>query len=96
MSTNPKTTIVTALVLTGVLAIVRDVGAGDVPDVPRLVIGGMVAAIGLTALAGPAPELARALALLVLLGSALTNGPKAVAAVNTRLTTTKRPKAATP
>lgn len=90
MSTNPKTTIVTALLLTGVLAIVRDVGEHRGPDVPRLVIGGMVAAIGLTALAGPAPELARALALLVLLGSALTNGPQAVAAVNHRITTTKR------
>lgn len=95
MSTNPKTTIVTALVLTGVLAIVRDVHDGNGPDVPRLVIGGMVAAIGLTALAGPAPELARALALLVLLGSALTNGPQAVAAVNKRLTTPNR-KAALP
>lgn len=82
---NADGSVVTALVLTGVTAVVRDVHDGNVPDVPRLVIGGMFVGVTLTLLAGPAPELARAIAYLILVGALFANGT-ALAGVVSSLT----------
>lgn len=65
----------TSITFTGGLAVFRRVSQGDVPDVPRVLIGGFIAAIGLMYLADFAPSLAASLALLALAGSVFGNGP---------------------
>jgi hypothetical protein len=74
-STNARRTVITTLTLTAVLAVIRNVSNGDVPDVPKLVIGGVFAGVVLTLAAEPAPELAAAIAFLILVGAIVGNGP---------------------
>lgn len=79
---NAQTVIVTALTLTGVTVVVADLHESTTPDVPRLLLGLVLAGIALTFLAMPFPELAQMLAVLILLGALLERGPDAVGAAN--------------
>lgn len=89
---NADRSVITALVLAGITTVVRDLHEGDSPDVVRLVIGGMFAGIVLTLIAQPAPELARAIAWLILVGALFANGAALGAAITK---TTKKSKVAT-
>lgn len=90
--TPAPNSVITALALTGVITVVADLRAKKVPDVPRLVIGGIFAGVVLTLIAGPAPELARAIAWLILIGALFANGA-AIAGAVTDTTKPNRRKA---
>lgn len=73
---NAKSVVLTSIAATGALSIFRRVSAGDVPDVPRVVIGSFGAAIILLYASDAAPSLAAGIAALILAGSVFGNGPQ--------------------
>lgn len=83
--TNAKQTVITAIALTAIVTVIRDVAEHTMPDVPKLLIGAFLAAILLTLLADVIPELAAALAILVLVSTLLQNGAPALQAVTARV-----------
>lgn len=81
-------TVLTAIGLTGVIAIAHTIERGkETPDVVKVLIGGFLAATMLTFAAQWAPDLARLIALLALLAEVIFAGPalwKAIAGAATR------------
>lgn len=75
-ATGARRVVITTLSLTAVLAVIRNVSAKEAPDIPKLVIGVIFAGVVLTLAADPAPELAAAIASLILVGAIVGNGPK--------------------
>lgn len=75
-----KSSVVGAVVLTGVLVSVRDVTKGRPPEL-RSILGTFVAGVMLAALSGPMPTLAGGLAVLMALSALLTIGPEAFGAL---------------
>lgn len=97
-SADARQVVLTSIAATGTLSVFRRVSAGDVPDVPRVVIGSFGAAILLMYAADFAPSLAAGIALLILAGSVFGNGPQLWTALSTgRLAPKNRkPSKATP
>lgn len=70
---NPQSYIVATLATSTLIVAGARMARGELPRV-RVFIGGTVAAFALTLLAGPMPALARGLATLAILTTALTSG----------------------
>lgn len=86
-----KSLVITATSVAAILAAVVDVTEGRAPNI-RIGVGAVVAGGFMYAVAGFAPPLAGGLALVLIVGSALQNGPKVaeVLGVATGSTTKKK------
>jgi hypothetical protein len=73
--------IVTSLAVTGTLAVLKKVTAGEPPDVVRVLIGVFVAGTMLTLAAQGAPQLASSIAVLVLIAALIYAGADVFGAI---------------
>lgn len=74
MTSDADQLIVSALATTGTLAVLKKVTAGEAPDVVRVLVGVFVGGTMLTLLAQGVPQLAKALAVLILIASLIYAG----------------------
>jgi len=70
-TSSAQSTVVTSLAITAAIVATRQAQDGSL-DAVRLGIGFTLSAVGLTVLAGPAPRLAASLAVLVAVGTVLS------------------------
>lgn len=79
-SDKAKRVVLGAMITVGLVAVARDLTAGQLPKL-TIVIGATVVAALLSALADAAPDLASSFALLVLLTALLTAGADTITAI---------------
>lgn len=73
-STQARQTVMLSIGGTAAMAAVHTIRDGSMPS-PRILVGAIVAAIALTALAGPAPDIAAGIALISAIATAIIVGP---------------------
>jgi hypothetical protein len=73
-SSQAQSTVLTSLVVSGLLVVSSDAIKGQVPPA-RLIVGYTVAGVALASMASWAPSMAGGLSLLVLVSAAFTFGP---------------------